>query len=172
MKKTVNFCGNCPFLYSDYDDFAVGSSTIDICNLARFLKKPNDCVSVHDDYGYDTESTTPEWCPLKDEEFVFDFKEFSTERLQEISNIKSDITKIEEFFDMREDEVDYDDPIVVEKNKEISELYYKLDELYNNEDSTEEEDLNEQLDKIKEQILSLEEVGNKLKNTFNNLGLL
>ena len=171
MKKTVNFCGNCPFLYSDYDDFAVGCSTVDICNLARFLKKSEDCISVHDGYDNDTESSTPEWCPLKEEEFIFYFKDFSSELLNEISSTKSDIKKLEEFFDMREDEVDYDDPIIEEKSEKIKELYNKLDELYNNEDSNFEEDLTEQLDKFKEQLLSLEDLGIKLTDTFNNLGL-
>jgi hypothetical protein len=173
MKTTINFCGNCPFAYSDYDDFAVGYSTMDICTLSRFLNREDDCISIHDGMGPDYLAPTPDWCPLKEEEYSFDFKEFSPERLQEISDVKNEIKELEEFFDMREDEVDYDDPIIIEKNDKTQQLYSKLQELQSNEEIyTEfEEDITEQLDKIKEQILSLEDVSNKLKETFNNLGL-
>ena len=39
MKKiTVNGCHNCPFMNSEYDDFAIGFSNIDTCLLSKFLK--------------------------------------------------------------------------------------------------------------------------------------
>ena len=38
MKKVINFCGNCPFLYSDFNPDSAGYSTIDICQLNVFLK--------------------------------------------------------------------------------------------------------------------------------------
>lgn len=171
MNKTVNCCGNCPFLYSDYDDFAVGHSTIDICNLSRFLNLDNDCISVHDGFGNDENAETPEWCPLKKESFSFSFKEFSEERLKEIESINKEIDELEGFFDMREDEVDYDDPEVLENTENIRKLYTKLTILYDNEELSEDDELkneiNDGIEKINEQLSLLKNISNKLSESFN-----
>ena len=96
MKKTVNFCGNCPFSYADYDDWAIGSSTANICTLAQFLKLKDYFISV--DNG-DEELKTPNWCPLKTDEFTFNFKEFSAERKQEIDSTWKEIDELHSYFD-------------------------------------------------------------------------
>ena len=174
MKKTVNYCGNCPFLYSDYDDFAVGYSTVDVCNLSRFLKLEKDCISVYDGFENDEKIETPEWCPLKTESFSFEFKEFSKERLQAIESAKKEIEEYDKFFNMREDEIDYDDPEVIEKTENITKLYTTLNDLYQSEETFNDEDfqndLNVEIEKIKEQLKNLEDVGSKLQETFNNIG--
>ncbi len=74
----------------------------------------------------DIEAPTPEWCPLKKEEFSFDFKEFSNERLQNIEMTKKEISELDNFFEMNENEVDYDDPIIMEKTDNLRKLYSKV----------------------------------------------
>jgi len=174
MKKTVNCCGNCPFLYSHYDDWAVGHSTIDICNLSRFLNLNNDCISVHDGMGNDGNAETPEWCPLKKEEYSYEFKKFSAQRLADIESTQNEIEEMEKYFDMREDELDYDSPEFIEKTDNLQKTYTKLNNLYDNEEIFDEKefqnDLNVEIEKIKEQLQTLEDVGSKLQETFNNLG--
>lgn len=171
MKQTVNFCGNCPFLSSEYDDFAVGHSTVDKCLLAQHLGQDDYFVSIHDNFGQDFEASTPVWCPLKKEEFSFDFKEFSDERKQNLESTKNEILELENFFDMREDEVDYDDPEIIEKTDNIRKLYSKLNELYSNEELSEDDvlknEINDGIEKINEQLTLLKEISSKFSETFN-----
>lgn len=171
MKKTINFCGNCPFLSSEYDDFAVGNSTVDKCLLAMYLGQEDYFVSIHDNFNQDIEAPTPEWCPLKKEEFSFDFKEFSNERLQNIEMTKKEISELDNFFEMNENEVDYDDPIIMEKTDNLRKLYSKLNELYSNEELSEEDtlknEINDGVQKINEQLTLLKEISSKFSETFN-----
>ena len=78
-------------------------------------------------------------CPLKND-ITFTFKIFSKERLEQI-------TKSEE-------------------NNDID----QLKKLYNNEEnnSSYEDEINENIDKIKRELLSLSEIGKDLNNTLNN----
>jgi hypothetical protein len=166
MKKIVNFCGNCPFSYSDYDDFAVGCSTLNVCTLAQFVKLKDYFISV--DNG-DEELKTPEWCPLKTDEFTFTFKEFSVERKQEIDSTCKEIEVLQDYFDNTYD-VDYDDPEVVEKNNKVQKLYTKLGELQSNEEQNDEDELSKSIDIIKEQLLSLENASIILQESLGKLG--
>ena len=172
MKKTINFCGNCPFSYSDYDDYALGYSTITTCTLSRFLKLKDDCISLSDG---DEELSTPNWCPLKTEEYTFNFKEFSTERNNEINATWKEIDVLQDYFETKEYyHTDFKTPEYLEKDEELKNLYTKLGELQNNEEETFDEkkfqeELNKGLDEIKEQLSSLEEFGNKLQDSLSKL---
>lgn len=53
MEISVNNCSGCPFLISDYDDYAVGFDTIDYCQLARFLKYEEDTIDIYNQYDRD-----------------------------------------------------------------------------------------------------------------------
>jgi hypothetical protein len=168
MKKTINFCGNCPFKYSDYDDWAVGYSTCTVCTLAQFLKLNEYLILVSNG---DEEVKTPDWCPLKTDEYTFNFKEFSVERKQEIDSTWEEIEVLQDYFDNGYD-LDYDDPEVVEKNNKVQALYTKLGELQSNEEETYDfkAELNKSIDEIKEQLSTLEDVGNKLEESLKKLG--
>lgn len=161
MKKTINFCGNCPFVYSDYDDFAVGDSTVDICTLARFLNLENDIISVHNEMGYNDNSDTPEWCPLKKEDYSFSFKEFSEERQKEIDSATSELKELMKIEEQLED----DD---VELYDKMLKLNKKLIVLCENEEK--EESLEELNEEIQKQLDTLAKETIKLSDTFKNLG--
>ena len=170
MKKTINFCGNCPFSYADYDDWAVGYSTANVCTLAQFLKLNEYLILVSDG---DEELKTPEWCPLKTEEFTFNFKEFSTKRKDEIDSTWKEIEELNNLY-VNEDE-DYDSPKVIERDNRLGELYDKFGKLQSNEEETfdQEEfqnDLSKQIDAIKEHLSTLEDVSNKLQQSLDNFG--
>ncbi len=169
MKKTVNFCGNCPFSYADYDDWAIGASTCNICTLAQFLKLKDYFISV--DNG-DEELKTPDWCPLKTDEFTFNFKEFSTERKKELDSTWKEIEELHNYFDNNEDNDDLDESELDEQSNKIQALYTKFGELQSNEEETYDfqTELNKSIDEIKEQLSTLEDVGNKLQESINNLG--
>ena len=66
-KIKVDGCHSCPFEYVDYDDYAVGSDTLLICNLARF-KNSKDCyIDMYDskkEEEHYTFKNFPDWCPL------------------------------------------------------------------------------------------------------------
>jgi len=66
----VDGCLNCPFLTSEYDDWAVGHSTLDKCTLSMFLDKEEYIVSMHDNYGPNQDSDTPKWCPLIENSYL------------------------------------------------------------------------------------------------------
>jgi hypothetical protein len=178
MKKIVNFCGNCPFLYSDYDPDCVGYSTIDICQLARFLNQNPDHISVHDECGFNTNSKTPDWCPLKKEQFTIEFREFSNETKLAIENVKKEIAELEGFFD---DSVEYDSPIYTTKTEQLQQAYNKLIEFESNiEEKTNidlssfgkefNENINNQIDEIKSKLSYLDNAGNKLQEILTNIG--
>ena len=169
MKKTVNFCGNCPFSYADYDDFAIGYSTVHVCTLAQFLKLNEYFILVSD--GTE-EVKTPIWCPLKKEEFTFNFKEFSTERKQEIDSTFKEIEVLQDYFDKNEYNDDLDESEVDDQSNKIQALYTKFGELQSNEEETYDfkAELSKSIDELKEQLSTLEEVGNKLQESINNLG--
>jgi len=163
MKTTVNFCGNCPFFCSKYNDFDIDNSTTYTCNLSMFLK--------HENYNIlDTDKQKPEWCPLKKEEFVVDFKNFSPERQKDIDLVLKEIEELEYFFDNNEYyHTDFKNPDSDKKEKRLAYLYEKSNELHSNEEMS----LNDSIlnvDKIKEQILYLDEISIKLQETIKNLG--
>lgn len=161
MKKTINFCGNCPFVYSHYDDFAVGDSTLDICTLARFLNLKEDIISVHNEMGYGGNSDTPDWCPLKKEDFTFTFNNFSSERQKEIESVSFELTELMKI----EEKLEEDDEELYAK---IQDLNNKLCNLYENEEK--EESLEELNEEIQKQLNTLAQETIKLQDTFKNLG--
>ena len=178
MKKIVSFCGNCPFLYSDFDPDCAGHSTIDICQLARFLNLSPDHISVHDECGRDPNAKTPDWCPLKKEQLTIEFREFSDETKQEIEKVKTEIAELEAFFD---DNVDYNSPIYITKTEQLQQAYNKLIELESNiEDKSNvdlssfgqefNESINNQIDEIKSKLSYLDTAGNKLQEILTNIG--
>ena len=78
MKKLkIKNCNECPFLYSDYDDYSMGDSTLDICVLSQFnnidnryiISSHNECGSEYHkeipECGSEYHKEIPEWCPLK-----------------------------------------------------------------------------------------------------------
>ena len=167
----VNFCGNCPFLYSDYNPDSAGYSTIDICQLASFLKKKLYNISVHDECGRDSNSKTPDWCPLKVEDFSFTFKEFSSKRKQEIKVVSDEIDELEDFFDGNYCDSSYENTTYDAKANRLQELYTKLQELNKSEENVEffNDEFKQKVEEFKEQIASLEIEGNKLQDLVINL---
>jgi hypothetical protein len=163
MKKTINFCGNCPFLHiNDCDNFY---NTTFKCSLSDFLNV--EFVEYIVD-PYDVINTI-ETCPLKTEEFNFKFNSFSNDRLEEIDNVKNEIDEIEKFFGENDYDADNDDHI--KQNIRLSTLYDKLNELYYNEEKPFDfqKDLNDNINKIKEQLELLSDVGNKFNQNINDL---
>jgi hypothetical protein len=169
MKKiTVNFCGNCPFLYSSYDDYAVGCSTTDECTLSRFLNQDEYFIDVHD--GLDFNSETPLWCPLRKEEYSFGFQEFNLVKTEEIDLIKKEIDELGNFFDSLHDE-SYDSSIINEKSRRLQELYNILADLQSSqiEDDLTIENFQKEMDEVQKKVKFLEEAGSKLQALINNL---
>jgi len=179
MKKTVNYCGNCPFLVFEYDDFAVGYSSSEYCNLARYLNLPDNHISAYDGFSNENKTTVqekinmPEWCPLKTEEYSFHFKEFSAKRLEELEKVEDEIEKLDKFFDMEEHEIDEEDEEFNSNTEKYRELLIKLGELYSSEEPTFEEefqsDIKFTIDDIKNQLSLLENAGINLQNSLKNL---
>ena len=173
MKKIINFCGNCPFRYSDYDDFAVGDSTAEVCTLAMYKKFEDYFILFHNgdiDNDDGDGMKTPEWCPLKTEEHTFEFKEFSPERKEKIEIVKKELTELMNFIDNSDD---YFDKNYIEKNERISELNSILADLVNNEEFFGDDfnnEINDKVLEIKRQLELLEEATLKMNNTFNNFG--
>jgi len=164
MKKTINFCGNCPFLQTIYD-FQDYDKYIHECSLSRFLNVEFE-ERILDPYN---EFNTLESCPLKNEEFAFKFNKFSDERLLEIKKVKNEIIELEKFFE--ENEYDNDNEDHINKNIKLTTLYERLNELHINDEKQFDfqQDLNENINKIKEQLELLSEVGNKFNQTINDL---
>ena len=169
MKTTVNFCGNCPFSYADYDDCAIGYSTVHVCTLAQFLKLKDYFILVSDG---DEALKTPIWCPLKTEEFTFNFKEFSAERKQEIDSISKEIDVLQDYFDKNVDNDDLDESELDKKSNKLQALYTKLGELQKNEEEPYDfkVELNNSIDEIKAQLSTLEDFGTKLQESLGKLG--
>ena len=168
MKKTVNFCGNCPFFVTSYDDFAIGESFTYSCNLSEFKK--------NEEYFLDSNHDTPDWCPLKEEEVTFNFREFSPERLEEINKIDAQIIEIDKYFGIHDWEDHHEDEEFIKNSDKLRDLYNRLSELQDNEEipyyQEFQEDLKKALDGIKEQLSVLEQGGINLKDAFSNLGKL
>ena len=168
MKKTVNYCGNCPFFTTQFDDFAIGDAFTYTCNLAQFQK--------NDEYFLTGENEVPEWCPLKKEECTFQFNKFSPERLKEIEDVITEIRELEDWFETEEYyHTDFKDAEYLEKDKRLNELYDKSSEMYSNEEvlfdiKEFQDEINKNVDEIKKQLLILEEAGFKLQESFLNLG--
>ena len=160
--------GNCPFRYSDYDDFSVGDSTAEVCTLARYKNLKDYFIMFHN--GEIDDMNTPEWCPLKVEEHTFEFKEFSPKRKEKIESVKKELTELMIFFDEHDN---YEDEIFKEKNDKISELNSILADLENNEEFFVDEfndEINDKVLEIKKQLELLEEATIKMNDTFNKLG--
>jgi hypothetical protein len=164
MKKTINFCGNCPFLHTNYYFQNYDKPSYD-CSLLMFLQVEFE-EQILDPYD---EFNVIESCPLKTEEFNFNFNSFSNDRLDDINNVKNQIIEIEKFFNENDYDADNDDHVKL--NIKLSTLYDKLDELHNNEEKTFDfqKDLNANINKIKEQLELLSDVGNKINQTINDL---
>jgi len=74
MDIKVNGCHNCPFLDSNYDDYA----TIDYCSLASHLNKKEYIISIYNNLDSSI-NMEPDWCPLKKEEFVIKISNYDIE---------------------------------------------------------------------------------------------
>lgn len=166
MKKTVNFCGNCPFMYSEYDDFS--DNFTDICTLSKFLNKKEYIISQSDGVDVHYENEPPKWCPLKEEKVELDFKPFSENRQKEINELKEKIITLSNDIDS-DDEIDIDD----ERYSKLEKLNSELDLLFKNEDIDIDDFANElknSVNQINEQIEELVKASEKLSDTFNDLG--
>lgn len=71
----IKGCFECPFRYSDYDDFAIGDDTIEVCTLAQHLRLKQYFID-----SYDTKANqsykklkTPIWCPVKEKPLLLKF---------------------------------------------------------------------------------------------------
>ena len=168
MEKKINFCGNCPFFVIQFDNF---ESVTNTCNLARFQKK--------EDYSLDFEAylETPEWCPLKKEEYLLKFKKFSPERINEINSVKAEIEELEAYFSEREyyhtDTIKNEE--YVEKDRRLIELYSKLDKLHENEELSFyqedfQNDILQKVNEIRDQLSDLENAGAALQEAFSKIG--
>lgn len=74
---TVKNCNDCPFSYREYDDYAVGEDTIEICLLAIHHNQKDYIIDVYNQFeknDCDCEEVcsciqdiieTPGWCHLK-----------------------------------------------------------------------------------------------------------
>lgn len=67
----VKGCNDCPFCYSEYDDYALNNDTLVYCILAIYNKSNKYFIDAYNDHGDDRENhpkETPDWCPLNNEE--------------------------------------------------------------------------------------------------------
>lgn len=165
MKKVVNFCGNCPFLYNEYDNY--DGTVQHLCVLSRNLDLYFDYVDTLEG-GYD-ENSTPAWCPLKKEEYTFSFKEFSNKRLENIHTVKEKINEINEYIESNDDSG-------IDMSKELNEIETLNTELTNLQKNEEIDDINDDdieseitksLDEIKAQMTYIEEASAKLQDAFS-----
>jgi len=155
-------------MFSEYNDYEGEDSTVEYCTLALFLKKEVNIISPHDGGDIYKSDDSPEWCPLKEEKFEFEYKKYSTKRLKEINDVKEKIIKLST-------EMDNDDDIFLEDERydEINKLNIELDNLYNSEDFNIEDfktELNNSVKEINDQLNSLLKDTDKLNDVFNNLG--
>ena len=183
MKKIVNFCGNCPFLYNENDVY--DESVKHLCVLSKNLDLYFQYIDTVE--GVFDENSTPDWCPLKKEEYTFSFKEFSNKRLNEIQNIKEKINEINEHIEYNDDnnaDISKENDELIELNNELSNLQ-KNEEYYEDDDDEEDEEddddddddddedieseINKTIDEIKNQMSYLEEASVKLQEMFNSL---
>lgn len=168
MKKTVNGCINCPFYHTEYDDYSMGEPETNICVLSQYLKLDNYFIEL------DENEYSPEWCPIKNEEYTIKFKEFSDKRKNDIIDINKKISEHNYQFDENSDNDDFD---YVANNIESQELYKKFDELITSDDlETYNDDIKDEfkdsIEQVKKQLTNLEELETKLNNELNKLGNL
>lgn len=166
MKKIINCCANCFFYHTEYDDYAVGSHETNICILANKLKKEDYFIDDEEIKNY----RTPKWCPMKEDDYSFKFKEFSNKRLEEIHSIEKEIEILTDIYDEYIDSPEY-----FEKDNKIKLLYNKYDSLINDDDldlyeEDNQEEFNKSISEFKNQIASLEDFGAKLNEALNNIG--
>lgn len=159
MKRTINFCGNCPFFVSDYD----GELIKHTCNLSLFLEQDEYIVKLTEN-----ELETPEWCPIKKEECILQFMPFSDERINKFKSLQSEIDELEK----KIDDYNFNQQVPISQidHENLRDLYFKLGELHHNEEFVIDDDINKDIEEIRRQISTLEIVGSKLKETFENLG--
>jgi len=75
MKKIVSSCSDCPFLYSEYDDFSIGDSHLDACSFMYNQSGSDWIIRTYenmDDAG--PVDVVPDWCPLKDGSIIIKLK--------------------------------------------------------------------------------------------------
>ena len=82
MEQKITCCGDCPFMYTEFDDYAMGPDTSETCAYASFLRynlNKDDQEYFIDSYnGGDDErepKPTPDWCPLKKGPVTFKLEE-------------------------------------------------------------------------------------------------
>jgi hypothetical protein len=94
---------------SEYNDFAIGFSTIDTCLLSKFLKLDSYIISVYNDQ--DDFRIEPKWCPLKTIDININYKEYDDVTKNKIDVLKKQISKIEETLEIvscQDNEVEYE----------------------------------------------------------------
>jgi len=168
MKKIINYCGNCHFFHTEYDDYSLGNGQKNICVLFKNLKTPNNIS----DYFIDDEElegyNTPTWCPLKVEEYTFKFKEFSSKKIEELKSTTDDIELLNNKFEEYEDTTEYS-----ENNDKLKVLYDKFQKILDSDDIDSEEFIKNEFDNsmkdFKSTIESLEDMSIKLNEQLNNL---
>lgn len=171
MKKIVNFCGNCPFMYSEYDSATIGDCYTDICVLANHLNKKDYIIASYDDVDITEGNGTPLWCPLQEEKVELEFNPFSKKRSDEINEVKKELFELTNELEQAEinENIEDDD----KRYDKISELNDKLSLLFNNEGVSDEyitDELKNSVDEIKVQIEEMLKVSEKIGETFKNLG--
>jgi len=79
MKKTKTYiiknCLDCPFSYTEYDDYALNLDTMEICNLAVNLNINDHFINVYNRIDEENiKHKIPKWCPLKKESLLLKLK--------------------------------------------------------------------------------------------------
>lgn len=74
-KLNVSGCVDCPFAYTEYDDFATGVDSLEICGLAQFNKLELITIKAYDSKEGEEISNddTPKWCPIKNKLLVIEY---------------------------------------------------------------------------------------------------
>lgn len=76
MEKFINGCIDCPFRYSDYNEFSIGSDTLEICVLTQFMNTRDSFIDDYDSVAGDSfKGKTPAWCPLKESPVTIKYTE-------------------------------------------------------------------------------------------------
>ena len=166
MKKIINYCGNCPFgqmfhanTTTTFDPIPTSKNeTIYKCSLALFLNLDNIEINIE----FEEKLTTPDWCPLKEEQ-SFLLRKFSDERINNINIVKKEME------DQRILMKSTNDIIASDASYKLQITFSKLNNLLENEETL---DINKSIEEIKNQLNSLGDVSYKLQdmlNKFNNL---
>ena len=72
--RNIKSCKNCPFMYFDYDDFAIGADTLVICNLAQNKNSKDYIIDSYDSKkGESSKCKTPVWCFIKNKPLLLKF---------------------------------------------------------------------------------------------------